>query len=148
MHATRRSACTGSALLLAAAILAGTTGCSSTPSGAASGSVAAQGQHLAPAQFAALAGRPATVVLDVRTPAEFATGHLPNAQNIDVESSDFAAQVAGLDKNATYALYCHSGRRSGIALEQMQAAGFTDVADLAGGITDWAAQGHDVVTGP
>jgi phage shock protein E len=52
-----------------------------------------------------------------------------------------ANQIAALDKNATYAVYCRSGNRSGTALEQMTAAGFTHVYDLAGGIGTWQSMG-------
>lgn len=65
------------------------------------------------------------VVVDVRTPAEFAAGHIAGAINIDVESGDFSNAIVSLDKSATYIVYCHSGRRSAIAADQMKAAGFT-----------------------
>ena len=85
------------------------------------------------------------VVLDVRTPAEFAEGHLANAVNIDVESAGFAAAVAQLDPNSTYAVYCRSGNRSQDAVDQMQAAGLSNVTELDGGIIAWQAQGLPVV---
>jgi phage shock protein E len=88
-----------------------------------------------------------TIVLDVRTPAEYASGHLPAAQNIDIEGSDFVTGIASLDKNAAYAVYCRSGNRSGAALEQMTAAGFTHVYDLAGGIGAWQNMGGPMATG-
>ena len=85
------------------------------------------------------------MILDVRTAQEFAAGHLPGAVNADVESPGFAAALDGLDPAASYAVYCHSGRRSGIALDEMSQAGFTDAYDLAGGISAWAAAGGQVV---
>lgn len=88
----------------------------------------------------------ADVVLDVRTPAEFAAGHLSDAVNIDVESGDFAQRIAELDKEATYAVYCRSGSRSGVAVDAMVEAGFTDVQHLAGGIVAWQGAGQPVVT--
>lgn len=78
------------------------------------------------------------IVLDVRTPAEFAAGHLEGAQNLDVESPSFADGLAELDPSASYLVYCQSGRRSGLAVEEMVAAGFTAVTDL-GGIAQAAA---------
>jgi rhodanese-related sulfurtransferase len=90
---------------------------------------------------------PGTIVLDVRTPAEYAGGHLSAAQNIDIEGSGFAAGIAALDKNATYAVYCRSGNRSGTALEEMTAAGFAHVYDLDGGIVAWQTMGGPLVTG-
>lgn len=83
-------------------------------------------------------------VLDVRTPAEFAEGHLPGAVNIDLSAPDFAARIGELDPAAPYAVYCRSGNRSAEALRLMQEAGFDDVAHLQGGITDWEAAGNDV----
>ena len=71
----------------------------------------------------------------------------PAAQNIDIEGADFATRIAALDKNATYAVYCRSGNRSGTALEQMSAAGFTHVYDLAGGIGAWQNMGGPMTMG-
>lgn len=78
-----------------------------------------------------------TAIIDVRTAQEYATGHVQGALNFDVESSDFATEISGLDKNGYYVLYCHSGRRAGIALDEMKAAGFTHVVN-AGGYQDAA----------
>ena len=83
------------------------------------------------------------VVIDVRTPAEYAAGHIAGAQNIDVEAADFASRISTLDKTAAYLVYCHSGRRSAIAADQMAAAGFTDIVD-AGGMADLVAAGAPV----
>ena len=80
---------------------------------------------------------PASRLVDVRTAAEFAEGHIQGAVNIDVESAGFADSIATLDKAASYSVYCRSGRRSAIAVGLMQQAGFTDVTDL-GGIEDAA----------
>jgi len=65
-----------------------------------------------------------TVIIDVRTPAEFASGHLDGAVNIDVQSPDFAAQIMELDPNGDYFVYCRSGNRSGQAIAQMNQMGF------------------------
>ena len=74
-----------------------------------------------------------TAVVDVRTPDEFAAGHLAGAVNIDVEGADFAGAVSALDKAGNYVLYCHSGRRAGIALDTMTGLGFKNLTN-AGGI--------------
>jgi phage shock protein E len=110
-------------------------------------STTASVQHMTPAAFSTAMSAPGTVLLDVRTPAEYAAGHLLGARNLDIEGSGFATQIAGLDKNATYAVYCHSGNRSGAALEQMAAAGFTHLYDLAGGLMAWQAMGGHMVAG-
>lgn len=80
------------------------------------------------------------VVIDVRTPAEFAARHVAGAQNIDVEASDFASRIASLDQKASYLVYCRSGRRSAVAADQMAAAGFADIVD-AGGLDALVAAG-------
>ena len=82
---------------------------------------------------------PATRVIDVRTAAEFAEGHVQGATNIDVEATGFADAIASLDESAAYSVYCRSGRRSAIAKDLMEQAGFTDITDL-GGMED-AAKG-------
>jgi rhodanese-related sulfurtransferase len=79
-------------------------------------------------------------VIDVRTPQEFAAGHLEGARNVDVEAADFASKIASLDKGAPYLVYCHSGRRSAIAAAQMATAGFTDIVD-GGAMADLVAAG-------
>ena len=95
--------------------------------------------------FASDIKNPGVVVLDVRTAGEFASGHIENAINIDVESSDFDAQIAKLDKKVEYAVYCHSGRRSGIATDKMAKSGFEKVTNLNGGIQAWQASGFPLV---
>jgi rhodanese-related sulfurtransferase len=79
-------------------------------------------------------------VIDVRTPQEFAEGHLVGAMNIDVESPDFEQKVSQLDKNVTYVVYCRSGNRAGTAIQKMEDLGFTDLSN-AGGFADLANQG-------
>ncbi len=86
------------------------------------------------------------VVLDVRTPSEYAQGHIANAINIDVEAGTFNSEVAKLDKTKTYAVYCHSGRRSAIATTAMARAGFEHIFNLQNGLTDWMVHGMMVVT--
>jgi phage shock protein E len=81
-------------------------------------------------------------IIDVRSAGEFAEGHLKNALNIDVESGGFDSGIANLDKTATYALYCRSGRRSTIAAERMADAGFTSIINFnSGGLAELAAAG-------
>ena len=81
-------------------------------------------------------------IIDVRTYGEYASGHLQGALNIDVESGAFDLGIANLDKNATYALYCRSGRRSTLAAERMAEAGFTKIINFNnGGFDQLAAAG-------
>jgi rhodanese-related sulfurtransferase len=101
---------------------------------------------LGAADFQAKSAESGVVILDVRTSGEFMMGHIENAINIDVEGMTFEGDIAKLDKSATYAVYCHSGRRSGIAVEKMKDAGFKNLFNLANGIQDWQAAGLPLVT--
>ena len=69
------------------------------------------------------------MIIDVRTPAEFAGGHLDGAVNIDIQSADFTSRIESLDRNGSYVVYCRSGNRSGMAMAQMLDMGFTDVSN-------------------
>lgn len=89
-----------------------------------------------------------TVIVDVRTPGEYADGHLDGALNIDVQSATFDAAIAELDPDGSYIVYCRSGNRSAAAIDRMEAAGFTDLVN-AGGLQEAAdATGIGIVTGP
>lgn len=75
-----------------------------------------------------------SVLLDVRTPVEFATGHIDNATNIDFESKSFMLEVKKLDQNKIYFVYCRSGNRSGQAISIMKSNGIKNIYELRGGI--------------
>jgi len=98
------------------------------------------------AKGVALAADPSVVVIDVRTPAEFAEGHIARAQVVDISAADFADQIAKFDPSATYLVYCHSGNRSGQATAIMASLGFTSVYDLDGGTIAWQGAGAPLVT--
>lgn len=98
------------------------------------------------AKAVALAADPTVAVIDVRTQAEFAEGHLARAEVIDVSAADFGGRIAQLDRSATYLVYCHSGNRSGQATAIMAALGFTNVYELDGGISAWQSAGAPIVT--
>ena len=74
-----------------------------------------------------------TVVIDVRTPAEYASGHLAGAINIDVQSASFNSVASQLPANGTYVLYFHSGARAAAAISHLTTLGFTHLTN-AGGI--------------
>lgn len=78
-------------------------------------------------------------ILDVRTPEEFDEGHLDGAVMIDFYHDDFAEQIADLDRDRPYLIYCRSGNRSGQTRSAMEELGFTDVADIDGGVLAWTA---------
>lgn len=106
---------------------------------------AASGVRVVPAaEGLALAAADGTVVLDVRTPQEYAAGHLTGARNVALGDS-FAAEMARLPRDGAYVVYCASGNRSAQAAQIMAELGFRDVAD-AGGLQALAAAGGRVVT--
>jgi rhodanese-related sulfurtransferase len=84
------------------------------------------------------------VVIDVRTPGEYAGGYIWGAINIDIGSPDFRDRVAPLDKNFTYIVYCRTGVRSNQARNVMKELGFKYVINMTGGYTDWVAVGLPV----
>ena len=84
------------------------------------------------------------VILDVRTPEEFADARVPGAINLDFYAADFADQLARLDRTVPYVLYCRSGNRSGSTLSLMEQLGFQEVYDVDGGIVGWSEAGLPV----
>jgi rhodanese-related sulfurtransferase len=77
------------------------------------------------------------LVVDVRTAAEYAMGHIDGAINIDIARRDFASAISTLDRDATILLYCRSGSRSLHAAALLKRDGFQDVHNLAKGLFDW-----------
>lgn len=77
------------------------------------------------------------VILDVRTPGEFAEGHIAGATNIDYYAPDFKQRIAALEKKNTYLLVCRSGNRSGKTAPLMTANGITNVVNMKGGMMGW-----------
>ena len=96
------------------------------------------------AKALALVADPSVVVVDVRTPAEFAEGHIRRADLVDFEAPDFASRIAQLDRSITYLVYCHSSNRSGQATTAMAALGFNKVYNLDGGISAWQEAGAPI----
>lgn len=74
------------------------------------------------------------VLLDVRTPTEFAAGHIDQAINVDYEDATFESEIKKLDPSKTYFVYCRSGNRSGKSITIMRANGFQHIYELAGGV--------------
>jgi len=81
-----------------------------------------------------------SVVLDVRSPGEFAQGYINRAVNMNYNGGDFENSVDKLDKNKTYFVYCYSGGRSGKAARYMRTNGFTKVYELNNGLMAWNSQ--------
>ena len=87
------------------------------------------------------------VLLDVRTPGEFAQGHLENAVNIDWNEADFDARVKKMDQSSPVFVYCLSGGRSAAAAEHMRSLGFSNVFEMEGGILAWRSANLPETTG-
>lgn len=124
-------------LVVVLALVALLTGCATTTQAAGAGAP----QRVGVAEFAKVIEQPGVQIIDVRTPAEFADGHIAGAVNIPVQQPDFSERVARLDPKATYAVYCRSGNRSKAAVAQMQGAGITHIYELAEGTNGWTAAG-------
>ena len=87
-----------------------------------------------------------TVIIDVRTPEEFASGHLDGAVLMDLNGGQFAAELPDLDPDAEYLVYCRSGNRAAKAVEAMKQAGIANATNL-GSLEDAAkATGGAVVS--
>ena len=76
-------------------------------------------------------------IIDVRTPEEYAEGHIQGALNINVKSEAFVTEIENLSKSDTLLVYCRSGRRSLYASQVMVSFGFQKIYDLEGGFLNW-----------
>jgi thioredoxin len=88
-----------------------------------------------------IAATPSAQIIDVRTPQEFAAGHLDNALNIDWLGNDFEANVQKLDKTKPVFVYCKTSNRSPKAAEKLEELGFTTIYNMQGGLLKWDAEG-------
>ena len=85
--------------------------------------------------------REGPLLLDVRSPGEFASGHLPGAVNIPFDELPGRAEEIAEFRERGVIAYCESGRRAGIAEESLRAAGFREIGDLQGHMGSWRASG-------
>jgi thioredoxin 1 len=86
------------------------------------------------------------ILVDVRTPEEYAEGHINGALNINWNDPAFMDEMAKLDKNKPVFVYCKSGGRSGQAAEALKGMGFKEIYDLEGGIMGWKKAGMKIET--
>jgi len=86
------------------------------------------------------------LLVDVRTPAEYAAGHAPGAVLIPLDQIERRMSELGA-KNRPIALICRSGNRSGQAQSILERAGFTSTVNVAGGMNEWARAGLPVAVG-
>jgi len=102
----------------------------------------------AAAVILALQGHAGFVLIDIRTPAEVETGHVPGAVNIDFRNAGFESEIDILDRDLIYLIYCRTANRTGQAFARMTEMGFSRVYDMRGGITLWDQLGYPVCEGP
>ncbi|MCS6823251.1 MAG: thioredoxin domain-containing protein [Cytophagaceae bacterium] len=95
-------------------------------------------QVLSPVAFKQKADSlPMKYIVDVRTPEEYAHGHIEGAVNINIYDSDFESRINSLDKTKPVLVYCKSGGRSNSAVKAFAQAGFNTIYDLRGGLMAW-----------
>lgn len=87
------------------------------------------------------AGTPEFVILDVRTPEEFAEGHISGAVNVNLMAPDFESRLGGLNRGQTYLVYCRTGNRSVKAIQAMRRLGFRSAYHMFEGIVGWQKKG-------
>ena len=84
------------------------------------------------------------VLLDVRTPEEFESGHIAGAQNINVNDNSFVEKINALPKDKAIYVYCRSGKRSLKAAGILSENGFNNIYNLDNGIMGWQSNGFPV----
>ncbi len=84
-------------------------------------------------------------VLDVREPAEWAAGHIPEATLIPL--GELSARLADVPKDRPVVVVCRSGNRSAQGRDILLGAGYPAVTSMAGGMNDWTAAGYPITTG-
>lgn len=102
-----------------------------------------------PAAVPDLVSRPdGPVLLDVRTPEEYAEGHVPGATSIPID--DLVQRLPELHawRERGVITYCRSGRRAGRARDLLEEHGFRNVALMDGSMNRWNEEGRPVETGP
>jgi len=95
-------------------------------------------------QATQLINREDALVLDVREPGEFVTGHVLGAKNLPLARLDTPAPDIAKRKDKPVIVYCDGGERSGKALAALKKQGFTRVASLSGGLKGWQQAGLPV----
>jgi len=88
---------------------------------------------------------PDFVIIDIRTPGEFKSGHIKGAVLLDYYSKDFKKNMQALDKNKTYLIYCRSANRSARTLSLIKDMGFRSIYNMDQGLIGWGKNGFTVV---
>ena len=90
-------------------------------------------------------GDPDFVILDIRTPGEYQSGHLKDATMIDYYSKSFVDEIERLDKKKSYLVYCRSGNRSARSMDLFNKLQFQKIYHLSSGINSWISEGLPLV---
>jgi rhodanese-related sulfurtransferase len=90
-------------------------------------------------------GDPDFVILDIRTPGEYRSGHIENSIMIDFYSKTFAEEVNRLNREKTYLVHCRSGNRSTRSMALFEKLQFQKIYHLSSGINGWNSEGLPVV---
>lgn len=106
---------------------------------------AQQANLLEPQEMKAFLASNDVLLIDVRTPKEYKSGHIEKAINVDFKSPDFAEVITKLDTTQTLVIYCRSGRRSKMSASLFLDFGFDEVYDLKGGVLNWQKNGLNLV---
>jgi thioredoxin len=96
-------------------------------------------------QFQTLTNKENGIIIDVRTPEEFYSGHIKDATNIDFYSDKFIEKLKIVRKDVPIYVYCRSGGRSSSAANKMEELGFTKVYNLVGGIGAWDSENYPTI---
>lgn len=96
-------------------------------------------------EFKKIEGNKNVLIVDVRTPYEYNSGHIQGAINIDYYATDFKEQLRKLDNSLPIYIYCHSGVRSAKAAHTLKSLNFSKIYDLDGGIVAWKKAGNKTV---
>lgn len=102
-------------------------------------------QHISAEEFQKLAIDTSSIVVDVRTNAEYIMGHIEGAVLIDFKKSNFKERIEKLDKSKNLLLYCRSGNRSKHAANMLDKSGFSSIYNLKRGVIEWKEYEYPLV---
>ncbi|GAB4518607.1 MAG: hypothetical protein OHK0046_26430 [Anaerolineae bacterium] len=109
-----------------------------SPSGETNDDAVVQPGLISPVQYQTQLASADHFLLDVRTPEEFAQGHIAGAVNIPVDA--LSSYLSEIPTDKPVVLYCRSGNRSATAADILADAGYSDVYDIDGGVIAWTRQ--------
>ena len=104
------------------------------------------GNRISPLQATLMLNRDDALVIDVREPAEWATGHIPNARHIALGQLDKHIQEIEKFKSRPLIVSCQTGNRASTACGKLKKLGFEKVFNLSGGVAAWREAGLPMTT--